>query len=71
MKAKLIVTDDKGQEVVVETDLGKVDMLRNINSIEKVVVSLKHILLPRLEQELLEKVDLSDAQHSLIKKKWV
>ncbi len=69
MTAKLILCNDAGEETIIEQDLGVEKSLNNMNSIENFVLSLKTAMMPKLEQKLLEKSQLSDTQLALIKKK--
>lgn len=69
MKAKLIIIDDLGEETIIEQDLVLDTPLSNMNTIEKFVQSVKSAVLPKLEQELIEKVGLSIEQKAMIKKK--
>lgn len=69
MTAKLIICNDAGEETIIEQDLGVEKSLNNMNSIENFVLSLKTAMMPKLEQKLLEKSQLSDTQLALIKKK--
>jgi hypothetical protein len=69
MTAKLIICNDAGEETIIEQDLGVEVSLKNMNSIENFVLSLKTAMMPKLEQKLLEKTQLSDTQLALIKKK--
>lgn len=69
MTAKLIITDDSGNETIVYEDLGNQGELVKMNSIENFVVSLKKAMLPKLEQYLLEKSPLNADQELLVKKK--
>lgn len=71
MTAKLIICNDAGEETIIEQDLGVEKSLNNMNSIENFVLSLKTAMMPKLEQKLLEKSQLSDTQLALIKKKTV
>lgn len=69
MKAKLIIIDDLGEETIIEQDLVLDTPLSNMNTIEKFVQTVKSAVLPKLEQELIEKVGLSIEQKAMIKKK--
>jgi hypothetical protein len=69
MTAQLIITDDNGQETIIENDLGAQAKFSSMSSIESFVGSLKTSILPKLEQELLQNIALTDAQEKLIKKK--
>jgi hypothetical protein len=69
MTAKLIICNDAGEETIIEQDLGSDKSLNNMNLIENFVLSLKTSMLPKLEQKLLEKTELSAEQLALIKKK--
>lgn len=71
MTAKLIITDDNGKETIIEDDLGTQAKFSSMSSIESFVGSLKTAILPKLEQELLQNLPLTDAQEKLIKKKTV
>jgi hypothetical protein len=69
MTAKLIICNDLGEETIIEQDLGADKSLNNMNLIENFVLSLKTSMLPKLEQTLLEKTELSAEQLVQIKKK--
>jgi hypothetical protein len=69
MTAKLIITDDSGKETVIENDFGPHSAFNSMTSIESFVGSLKTSILPKLEEDLLQHLPLSDVQAKLIKKK--
>lgn len=70
MKVKLELEDDNGKKIEITEEIDSIGKMSSITEVESFVLSLRHKLLPKAEQKIIEESQ-SNFVEEKVKKKMV